>query len=480
MAQKNETPVLIVSLLLTLALLGGGVWWVLNRLNPGMLTSGTENPTATGGGNSTNASAPANTSNTPVQERLSLGEKVLFAAGASAEKQAGVEAIAAGNFEQAVSNLEAALQANRNDPEALIYLNNAQIGDQSAYTLAVSVPAAVSANSALEILRGVAQAQTEVNQAGGINGVPLKVLIASDDNDPQVSRQVAEALADNSEVLGVVGHFGSEATLAAAEIYQNAGLVMISPTSTSMQLSEVGNYTFRTVPSDRFTAAALSRYMVNTLQAQNAAIYFNSESDYSQSLKNEFTTALYGDGGQILAEFDLANPAFNAADTLQQAAAQNAEVLVLVPNTAVLDQALQVVSVNRGQLSLIGGDSVYNPKTLQVGGEAAVDMVVAVPWHVLSDPQAEFVQSSRSFWGGDVNWRTAMAYDAAQALIAGLESNPTRAGIQQTLSASGFAVEGATGTIRFLPSGDRNQAEQLVIIEPGSRSGYGYDFVPVQ
>ncbi|MBD1998306.1 amino acid ABC transporter substrate-binding protein [Leptolyngbya sp. FACHB-541] len=475
MAQKNETPVLIVSLLLTLALLGGGAWWVLNRFAPGALTPGAQNPTAANG----DSDSPQNASNTPTQERLSSGERVLFAE-TSPEKQAGVEAIASGNFEQAVSDLEAALQANRNDPEALIYLNNAQIGDQTAYSIAVPVPAATSANPALEILRGVAQAQTEINQAGGINGVPLKVLIANDDNDPQVSRQVAEALTENSEVLGVIGHFGSEATLAAAEIYQNSGLVMISPTSTSMQLSEVGNYVFRTVPSDRFTAAALSRYMVNTLQAQNAAIYFNSESDYSQSLKDEFTTALYGDGGQILAEFDLADPAFSAADTLQQAASQDAEVLVLIANTATLDQALQVVTVNRGQLRLLGGDSIYNPKTLQVGGEAAVDMVVAVPWHILSDPQAAFVQSSRNFWGGDVNWRTAMAYDATQTLVAGLKSNPTREGIEQTLSASNFATEGATGTIRFLPSGDRNQAEQLVIIEPGSRSGYGYDFVPVQ
>ncbi|NJO72717.1 MAG: ABC transporter substrate-binding protein [Leptolyngbyaceae cyanobacterium RM1_406_9] len=476
MAQKNETPVLIVSLLLTLALLGGGAWWFFNRLSPGMLSPGS--PTASGNSNSTSASS-GNGSATPIQERLSAGEKVLFAAEISPQKQAGVEAIAAGNFEQAVSDLEAALQANRNDPEALIYLNNAQIGNQTAYTVAVSVPAATFINPAQEILRGVAQAQTEVNQAGGINGVPLKVLVASDDNDPQVSQQVAEALADNSEVLGVVGHFSSEATLASAEIYQSTGLVMISPTSTATQLSEVGDYVFRTVPSDRFTAAALSRYMVNTLQAQNAAIYFSSESAYSQSLKNEFTTALYGDGGQILAEFDLADPAFSAADTLQQAAEQDAEVLVLVANAAMLDQALQAVAVNRGQLPLLGGDGTYTPKTLQVGGEAAVGMVVAVPWHILSDPQAEFVQSSRTFWGGDVNWRTAMAYDATQALIAGLETNPTREGIRQTLNVSGFAVEGATGTIRFLPSGDRNQAAQLVIIEPGSRSGYGYDFVPV-
>jgi branched-chain amino acid transport system substrate-binding protein len=33
--------------------------------------------------------------------------------------------------------------------------------------------------------------------------------------------------------------------------------------------------------------------------------------------------------------------------------------------------------------------------------------------------------------------------------------------------------------VRFLPSGDRNQSVQLVIVQPGERSGFGYDFVPV-
>jgi branched-chain amino acid transport system substrate-binding protein len=469
MAQKNETPVLILSLLVTLVLLGGGAWWLASRLNLGNVFSGGVNLPGTN----------SQTSRIPMQERLSTGQQLLLPE-ASAQKQAGVEAIAAGNFDQAVIELEAALQNDRNDPEALIYLNNAQIGDRTAHTIAVAVPARTAANSALEILRGVAQAQTELNQAGGINGVPLKVLIASDDNEPVTASQVAETLVADDAVLGVVGHFGSEATIAAGEVYQQGGLVMISPTSTSIALSELGDYIFRTVPSDRFTAAALSRYMVNTLQQQSAVIYFNSGSDYSNSLKDEFTTAVYGDGGQIIAEFDLASPTFNASSTLEQANQQDAEVIVLLTNTATLDQALQVVTVNRQQLQLMGGDSVYSAKTLQVGGDAAVGMVVAVPWDIQSNLQSEFVQDSRQLWGGDVSWRTAMAYDAATTLIAGLERNPSRQGLQQTVSAPNFSVEGATGTIRFLPSGDRNQAAQLVEVQSGSRTGYGFDFVPAR
>ncbi|NEQ22113.1 MAG: receptor ligand binding family protein, partial [Microcoleus sp. SIO2G3] len=82
-------------------------------------------------------------------------------------------------------------------------------------------------------------------------------------------------------------------------------------------------------------------------------------------------------------------------------------------------------------------------------------------------------------WGGDVNWRTAMSYDAAAALIAALGRNPTREGVEQALRSPDFSAQGASDTVRFLPSGDRNQGVQLVTVKPGNRSGYGYDFIPI-
>lgn len=471
MTQKNETPVLILSLLVTLALIGGGLWWLGNRLNIGGLGEGgtTVQP---GGG------ASVNRSRSP-RDRLSAGERLLVA-GATAEKQAGIDALANGNYDQAVAEFEQHFQnsQNRNDPEALIYLNNARIGNQDSYTIAVSVPLANSPNPALEILRGVAQAQDEINRAGGINGTPLRVVIASDDNDPTVVEQVAEALVSDSSILGVVGHFGSEASLAGAAVYERGGLVMVSPTSTTVQLSNQGNYVFRTVPSDRFTANTLASYMVDGLGEQNAVVYYNADSDYSTSLKNQFVTALSTGGGQVVEEFDV-SASFNARSSLQQADQRGAEVLVLTTNTATLDQALQVVRENRGQRPILGGDSLYNPRLLDEGQIDAENMVVAVPWVISPNLRSPFVATSQQLWGGDVNWRTAMAYDAVQVLAEGLRTNPSRQGIQQTL-ANTFEVEGATGRIRFLSSGDRNQPMQLVTVQPGNRSGYGYDFVPVE
>lgn len=454
MSQKNELKVLILSLLITLGVLGGGLWWWINW-----------------------PPDPRDESSSLETSRLSWGEKSLIKENSS-EKQTGIQAIAEENFFLAVSQLEASLKKNPNDPEAVIFLNNAKIGNQKSYAIAASVPLGSDINGALEILRGVAQAQKETNETGGINRVPLKVVIANDDNDPETAKQIASTLAEEPQVLGVVGPYASDVTLVAGTVYNSQKLVTISPISTSVKLSGFSPYVFRTVPSDYVAARALADYMLTKLSRKSAIVYFNSESGYSQSLKSEFVTAVALGGGQVSGEFDLSDPNFNAFKSVEQAIQQGAEVIMLAPNTGTLDKALQVVQVNNRRLLQLGGDDVYTPKTLEIGGQAAVDMVLAVPWHIAGNSQSDFPRLSRQLWGADVNWRTALAYDAAKALIAAIERTPTRTGVQQALSASDFSTVGASGTVRFLPSGDRNASIQLVKIVPGKRSGTGYDFVP--
>ena len=464
MSQKNETVTLLLALLITLIFFGAGGWWLYNRFQ------GKDNPTNLPELGQKSVSA---------QARFSQGEKLLIVEGASSDKQAAIQALGKGDFQQAVYLLEKSLQTNRNDPEALIYLNNARIGEAKSYTIAVSVPIGSNVNTALEVLRGVAQSQNQINQTGGINGTPLKVLIADDADNPEIAAQIAQKLTADNSILGVVGHTSSDTSLAAAAIYQKAGLVMISPISTSVKLSNFGDYIFRSVPSDFVAARALAESSLQKISNVKAVVFFNSQSNYSQSLKSEFITALGLGGGQVVSEFDLSSLTFTPSKSLQQAQQEGANLIALLGDSGTLDKALQVVQINGQKLPIVAGDDVYSPKTLDVGGKNALGMIVAVAWHLAANPNSPFVNNSRQLWQGDVNWRTATAYDATQALIAGIKGESSREGVQQALRSSDFSVPGATNPVRFLPSGDRNQSVQLVVVKPGSRSSFGVDFVPI-
>ena len=72
--------------------------------------------------------------------------------------------------------------------------------------------------------------------------MPLRVIIADDENRPDLARAIAQTFVNDPHVLGVVGHCDSEAALAAAAIYQQNKLVAISPLSTAVDLSNAGSY----------------------------------------------------------------------------------------------------------------------------------------------------------------------------------------------------------------------------------------------
>jgi branched-chain amino acid transport system substrate-binding protein len=422
--------------------------------------------------------------------RISEGDVAVFPGDGTFAKVQGMEAYGKGDYAIAATLFEQSLQQRPNDPEALIYKNNAknQIKNNAngnnnppSLKLAVSIPGETADGSgSREILRGVAQAQDEINRAGGINNRSLSIVIGTDNNDIKIAPKVAASFVSQSEILGVIGHVASSSTLATVETYTKGKLVAISPISSAVQLSNKSPYIFRTVPSDSMAARSLVDYTVNTLKRKKAIAYFNSKSDYSKSLKGEFSTAILSEGGEVVAEYDLSVSNFDAQESLTTAKRQGADVIMLASDTDSLDRGLQVVRLNESRLPILGGDDVYSPKTLEVTRATGENMVVAVPWHILSNTSKMFAARSRKLWGGDVNWRTVTAYDATQALITALQTNITRIGIKDALRAPGFSAVGASSPVRFLASGDRTTVIQLVKIVKGSRSNYGYDFMPIE
>ena len=408
----------------------------------------------------------------------------------SSERQEGIDFRKEKKYEKAKNKLETAINNNRNDPEASIFLNNINIILNNAnnnYTIAVTVPD--NKQIALEILRGVAQAQDEINKSpDGMNGKKLKVAIAYE-KDKSKAKEIASALVNKEEVLGVVGHFTSDATKEAGTVYCGK-LVAISPTSTSVKLeNQINPYIFTTVPSDAVQARALAEYMARTLKKKKAVVFYNSDSGYSVSLKSELETAISLEGGEVLnkqknqQEFDVNSMPGTPDTSLNKARELGAEVLISALDSDSFDKAASLAQ-QQPEFTLLGGDALYRKNTLE-WKQAPNEIVVAAPWHKeLSDKTLTFSKNAKELWGTeDVNWRTALAYDATQAFIEALKKNqnqnPTREDVKKALSDKDFSSpNGASGPIRFLPSGERNAPFQLVKVFPNKNGEY--NFCPIQ
>ncbi|WP_319422641.1 ABC transporter substrate-binding protein [Pleurocapsa sp. FMAR1] len=481
MNKKNQV-ITIFSILVIISL----PIWLLIRPQIGIFQNQTDSSQKTA--SSENGQANQKQSSFKAENRFSSGEKILIGADNNPDKQLAAQMYAKKDFGEAISKFQKSLETYPNDPEALIYLNNSIAAiDPNAITIGVSVPIGGTLDVAKEILRGVAQAQNEINSKNGIANSGrndlLQIIIANDDNEPEVAKQIATEFVDNTQVEAVIGHNSSSASIAAAPIYQQGGLVMISPTSVATELSQAGNYIFRTTPTTRILAQTLAEYTIEKLHRQKIAVCSDSEDSASSSFREDFSLSVFELDGEITAtECDFGSDNFNADEIPGKAIADGAEALLLIPSVDKINQALQVAQSNQNRLTLLGNHSMYGYETLKVGGSDTNGMILPVAWHPDATANSSFNIEAERLWGMAGSWRTATAYDATKALIAGLsqidDSNrvTARQQLQKVLTDSGFSVPGVLGDITFQSSGDRLVKGVLVKIQPGTSSGAGYDF----
>ncbi|MEH2071113.1 MAG: bifunctional serine/threonine-protein kinase/ABC transporter substrate-binding protein [Nostoc sp.] len=409
-------------------------------------------------------------------DSISCGEQILLPNinMKVAEKERGVKAIAMGHYQDAITWFEKAWQKDR-DPETLIYLNNSrlEVNKIKAYTIAVVAPIGDNndnINSSKEILRGVAQAQNEFNQNYKTKKIGLKVLIATDNNQTEDARKIADSLVKRHDVLAVIGHFRSDTTLEAIKVYQERHLLLISATATSESLStscqsNYPNCFFRVVPSNRVITQTLAKYLKKENKLK-AAIFFNPNSNYSESLQAQMKGRLSELGGKVVAQIPLYE---NVESSINKVKEQQANVIILFTTTDGLtsDSALQVIKyAKKCKYLIVGGDSLDNNKLLKelVGNQAGA--VVAIPWHSRSILNRNFSKQVEKIWGKADNWHTALSYDATRVLLAALEKipSPSRENLQQAIAETNFKVSGATGVISFKPNGDRQQ-ENIYLVK---------------
>jgi branched-chain amino acid transport system substrate-binding protein len=419
---------------------------------------------------------------TPIltQKQMSFGQQVLVTEDNLPEKQAAARAYASGDYKTALAKFTGSFEIDRNDAESLIYANNASAAIKGAtLRMGASVPIGGNLNVAREILWGVAQAQTEVNRSGGIDGKLLQIEIANDDNLPEVAKQIATEFTKDDSIMAVIGHTSSEASIAAAPIYQQAGLVMISPTSVARNFSGIGSHIFRTAPSSKAMASALAKHIIDSSRKTKIAICYASKAEASRSFQEEFTNAVFEKGGQIIkTPCDFADPNFNPSQIPSQLISAGAEALVLAPSLNGMSDAIDLLQATRRRLPIFGSQTMYAMETLKQGQADANSLVLAVPWYPKSVGNSAD-SNPKKLWGNSSNWRTAMAYDASLVAVSGLRFGQSRDRVQQTLSNSGFSIKGVTGNVQFLRSGDRLMKVALVKVQPSKESGLNYDFAAV-
>ncbi len=149
---------------------------------------------------------------------------------------------------------------------------------------------------------GVDLAIAEINAAGGVGGAQLQVVVEDDEGKPDEAATVVDKLLSQDRVAAVLGEVASSRSLAAAPKCQNAGVPMISPSSTNPKVTQIGDYIFRVCFIDPFQGTVMARFVTEHLHLKRAAILRDVKSDYSAGLAQFFTDTFTKLGGTVVSE----------------------------------------------------------------------------------------------------------------------------------------------------------------------------------
>lgn len=316
-------------------------------------------------------------------------------------------------------------------------------------------------------INGVLMAADQINQAGGINGRRLDVVITDDKGSPEEAARLAAKLIDQDKVIAVIGGGTSGNSRAAAPKAQSSHVPLIAPSSTDPAVTQVGDYIFRACFVDEFQGEVMASFAINTLKAQTAAILFDFNSPYGRGLTNFFQTSFKRLGGLMVNEQSYTQGDNDFKGQLSAIRASDPDV-IYIPGyygdvTLIAKQARQLGLTQ----PLLGGDGWDAPELWQLGGDALNGAYISTHYSV-DDPSPaiqSFVQEYKQRYGNLApDAHAALAFDAALLLVDAIKRAGSTDGpkLREALAKT-QDFKGVTGSISM--DSHRNAVKPAVVLK---------------
>lgn len=318
-------------------------------------------------------------------------------------------------------------------------------------------------------------------------GVEVEPFVVDDQGDPKVGVNVANQLASDPDVIGVVGHLNSGVSIPSSEVYNKAGFVMVSPASTNPQLTLQGfENVFRTCTIDPVQGAFAADKAFNELKFTSAFVVDDS-TPYGEGLADEFAKAFEAAGGEILGREKTGDKDtdFNALVTKIKDANPSVIYYGGIYNAGALFAKQASESGFEG--TFLSGDGIYASDYIDLAGgpNAEGDLCTSVGLPLEEQPKGSDFKAAfeEKYAGEDIQAYDTYAYDAAAVILEAVKLVAEDMGAEEVASAEGKKaiieavaatdMEGVTGAIAFDENGDTtNKAITLYIVKDGAWAAY--------
>ena len=298
---------------------------------------------------------------------------------------------------------------------------------------------------------------------------------------PDLAATALNKLIKSDHVDVVLGDLTSTATLAAAPIAQSSKVPMLSPSSTSDKVTQIGDYIFRACYVDSFQGIAMANYARDTLKANTAALLVDMDMDHSRDVSKVFGSEFERKGGKVLKTVNFSG-SHDTSYVPQMTELRNLKADVIYAPVYYSRMGVIFKHAKTFQISsqILGTDAWDSPQLFKLASGSTEGALLTDPFSYQNP--AEHVQQFRNIFKEKYKIEPssygALAYDSVFVLENALskmkwpikKENLPKAIRDQLAQTKN--VDGVTGKITL--DKDRNVSKPDVVILKLTKDGYVY------
>jgi len=317
---------------------------------------------------------------------------------------------------------------------------------------------------------GVALAVAHANDAKlVIGGRPVRFEMVSEDDqaDPKIGTIVAQKLVD-ARVAAVIGHLNSGVSIPASDIYDRAGIPMISGAATNPLLTERGLRTaFRTVGRDDQQGPAIALYIVREMKARRVAIV-DDKTAYGEGIAAEVDKALRAAKVEIVARERTTDKETDFKAILTRIKSKAPDVIFHGGMDATGGPMMKQARDLGIKARFTMGDGACDDEVTNLSAGAAEGMICSQAGLPREAASPEFIAAFHAKYG-EIRQYAPFFYDGAMAAVEAMKRANSTDPAKFAPELFNVSFKGATGNVAFDAKGDRRDADMTIFRVQGGR-----------
>src|SRR5262249_28974970 len=266
-------------------------------------------------------------------------------------------------------------------------------------------------------------AAKEINDSGGIAGVPIELLglewkVVTDFKSEDIIKWSTE-FAETPDLVAVIGHSDSASTLSAAAFYNQQRVPQLVTIATNPAITNIGDWTYRLCLSDAMQGVELARYAVGDWGKRNIVVFYVNDA-YGKGLADVFQGEVTRLGARIGASRPHRNILIQDDKEMIEATLANLkksespDLFVLIQRMAAADWTISAIRKAGFRADILGADNLGQISFLAMTPGNKDGIRVSEFYYPSSDNSAamRFADSIRRTSGTEADYGVAFAYDA--------------------------------------------------------------------